>query len=254
MPTFHATGIVLRVSPTREDDRRASIYTKEHGKIEVFARSARRLQSKLSPHLEPLTLVDCFVARGRADHLAGIERQDRFTGVRQSLEQLTAAMWATELVDALTRPDHADPRIFRLLQIWITMVEAIGDERMPEQLRLAFVVTLFNYLGHGPQCTHCVKCKKGADHEWLFTARDGGIVCRACRSRAAPGGLIITSAMQRALHLMTTQDLPTFDTDHFEALPTITTRLILDRLIAEHLDRPLATNIFLSSIDFSNKM
>ncbi|MDP2933050.1 MAG: DNA repair protein RecO [bacterium] len=247
MSTFHTTGIVLRVSPSGENDRRASIYTHDFGKLEVFAKSARRIQSKLSPHLEPLTLVDCFIARGQVDHLAGIERQDRFIGVRGSLEQLTSAWWAAELVDALTRPDHPDPRIFRLLQIWITMVETANGQ-IPEYFRLVFVITLFDYLGYGLHSDGCVKCKKENDLDWLFSARDGGLVCRDCRAHAAPGGIVLAPAARQALASMTAKEFPIFDAAAFAALPEKIARLISDRLIAEHLDRPLATDVFGQSI------
>lgn len=246
--TFHTTGMVLRVSPSGENDRRASIYTHDHGKLEVFAKSARRLQSKLSPHLEPLTLVDCYIARGRVDHLAGIERHERFPGVRSSLRQLTAALWAAELVDVLTRPDHPEPRIFRLLEMWMLLVEAVGEDTLPKTFRLAFVAALFRYLGHGLQCEMCVQCKQNTDTAWFFVARDGGVRCTNCRSNATAEGVAINARAREMLAAFAAADPPRFEADTTGILPGRTVDTILDSLLTEYLDHPLFTNLFVSRL------
>lgn len=248
MSTFHTTGMVLRVSPSGENDRRASIYTHDHGKLEVFAKSARRITSKLSPHLEPLTLVDCYIARGRVDHLAGIERHERFPGVRNTLRQLTNALWATELVDVLTRPDHPDPRIFRLLEMWVLLVEAMDQEVLPQTFHLVFVAALFRYLGHGLQCNACIQCKRTYDAAWLFVARDGGVRCTNCRNKTSSEGLAIDAAARGALAALAAADPPRFDTDTSATLPDRIAHVILQHLLAEHLDRPLATDLFISRL------
>lgn len=248
MSTFHTTGMVLRVSPSGENDRRASIYTHDHGKIEVFAKSARRIESKLSPHLEPITLVDCYVARGRVDHLAGIERHERFPGVRGSLRQLSAALWAAELVDVLTRPDHPDPRIFRLLEMWMLLVEAADENALPKTFRLAFVTALFRYLGHGLQCDVCVQCKQNTDTAWVFVARDGGVRCMSCSSATISGGIAINTDIRETLAMFAAADPPRFEVGASEIIPGRIVDSLLDALLAEYLDRPLATDLFVSRL------
>lgn len=247
MSTFHTTGMVLRVSHSGENDRRASIYTHDHGKLEVFAKSARRIQSKLSPHLEPLTLVDCYVARGRVDHLAGIERHERFPGVRNTLEQLADALWATELVDVLTRPDHPDPRIFRLLEMWMLLIENSGPSLVPITFRLAFVATLFRYLGHGIQCDACMQCRRTVSMSWFFVARDGGVRCTDCFGNNA-AGISMDDVSRHALATLVTNDPPRFEIEPTVELPEHTARTILEHLLAEHLDRTLRTDLFLSRL------
>lgn len=246
--TFHTTGMVLRVSHSGENDRRAVIYTHDHGKLEVFVKSARRIQSKLSPHLEPITLVNCYIARGRVDHLAGIERHERFPGVRSSLRQLMAALWAAELVDVLTRPDHPDPRIFRLLEMWMLLVEAAGKDALPKTFRLAFVAALFRYLGHGLQCEACVQCKQNTDTAWIFVARDGGVRCTNCRVGAAPGGIPMSAATRATLATLAAADPPRFEMDAAETFTGRIADALLDALLAEYLDRPLATDLFVSRL------
>lgn len=157
--TFHTKGIVLQVRSSGEADRRVSLYTDKHGKLELFVKSARMLKSKLSPHLEPLTLVDCYIVRGRLDHLAGIERADRFLHLRNSLKLLGQAAWAAEIIDRLTKTDLPDKRIFNLLLDWFK-----GLERSPatEQRQLAFVVSLYNFLGFGPKIKEWPPADSGA--------------------------------------------------------------------------------------------
>jgi DNA repair protein RecO (recombination protein O) len=252
MATFHTTGIVLKVSTSGENDRRASIYTHEYGKLEVFAKSARRVSSKLSPHLESVTLVDCYIARGRVDHLAGIERRERFPALRNSLSSLTHALWAAEVVDVLTRPDHADPRIFQLLEMWFLLAETLDDAPMPETFRLTFVMLLFHYLGHGPQCEHCVRCKSTVAKEWLFSAGDGGLICNGCRALAAPSSVVVPPDAHHVLQTIAGLRAP-----QFEMYPTLSEQFasrMVPRLLGQVLDRPLATDAFLQTLDFAIKM
>lgn len=241
MSTFHTIGIVLSVKNSSENDRRAHVYTREHGKLELFAKSARRIESKLSPHLEPLTLADCYVVRGRIDHLAGIERVDRFSSLRESLGKLTAVAWAAELIDTLTKPDHTDSRVFNLLHRWITHVER--TDNISERSRLAFCFALFNLLGYSPECGHCVKCKITESDDWLFNARDGGIICGDCRHNSS--GLVLTDAARAACFVM--RDEPSFSVEPYRAIAEKNATLLLSSLLAEHLDRPLVAEVFLAN-------
>ncbi|MDP3985356.1 MAG: DNA repair protein RecO, partial [bacterium] len=178
--TFHTTAFVLRTINQGEHDRRAHLYSLDRGKLDVFIKSARKFASKLTPHVEPLTIVDCYVARGRIDHLAGVERLDRFSGVRGSLPRFAAAAWAAETVDLLTKWDHADPRIFHLLSSWCVFIDQLSTDRVSERLRLKFFLTLLSYLGYGLQWHACIKCRVSAHDYWAVQPTEGGVICGTC--------------------------------------------------------------------------
>ncbi|MBI4280927.1 DNA repair protein RecO [Candidatus Uhrbacteria bacterium] len=248
MPSFHTIGIVLRVQNQGEQDRRAHLYTREHGKLDLFVKSGRKMQSKLAPHLEPLTVAECFIVRGRRDHLVAIERQDRLGGARGNLQQLAMIAWAAELVDAFTKFDHPDQRIFHLLEFWCVFVERFGDGRLPERWRCLFLVSLLGYLGIGPECNICVRCKKSDEPAWLFSARDGGIICERCPHH--PEGIFSLLETERlVLAEAPKQEQRRWSLIESRALKESTARMLIEALLAEHGDIPIRSEQFLRWFD-----
>ena len=73
--TYHCEALILKHVPFGEADLLVTFFTRERGKIRAVARGARRSNSKLVGHLEPLTQVNLSVAQGRGG-LAGQEAAD----------------------------------------------------------------------------------------------------------------------------------------------------------------------------------
>jgi len=245
--TFHTTGIVLRIEHRGENDRVAHVYTDTHGKLELFVKSGRRMASKLSPHLEELTIAECYVVRGHLDHLAGIERVVRHDLLHTSLFHMGNAAWAVELVMLLTRPDHPDRRIFDALTAWFAFLEKMPSTILPERLRLAFLMPILDFLGYRPEFEKCVLCAASQSAQWFFSGNDGGLVCGACKQKAR-GGLIVCDA--RAVGaLQTMGDQPVaFDHDAYRELNDPLARSLTDALLMNHLSRPLESLRFLAYV------
>jgi len=247
MPTFHTTGIVLRVRDSGENDRRAVIYTQDRGKLELFVKSARRIKSKLSPHLEPMTLVDCYIVRGKIDHLAGIERTHRFGGFRDSLHRLGHAAWGLEVVDRLVKPDHGDPKIYDLLLSWLTFLENLEHDVVPSRIRLAYLMSLYEMLGHGPECARCVGCKNDSDN-WFFSVRDGGILCDSCKGKSLGATFALLQTQKKELELMCVEEPPRFSFDMHRTLSPTISDMLLTALINEHFDYLPASDFFIRRV------
>lgn len=245
--TFYTTGIVLRIEHRGESDRIAHVYTDTHGKLELFVKSGRRISSKLSPHLEEMTLASCYVVRGRMDHLAGIERVLRYEKLHTSLFHLGNAAWALELVDLLTRTDHPDRRIFDALVAWFAFLEKTKSSILPERMRLAFLFSLLDFLGYCPECGRCIFCNAVEHASWLFGAHDGGLVCGSCTDKAR-GGLIVcewrTVETLRDMRHATSL----FEVDAHREIADHVARPLVHALLANHLQRPLESMQFLAAL------
>lgn len=247
MSTLHVVGIILSIQNVGEADRRIWCYTERHGKLELFAKSARRMESKLSPHIEPLTIADCYIVRGRTDHLAGIERRERFLGLRASLERLTHAAWAALLVHRLTKPDHPEPRIFHLLTTWFSFVEIVPRAQIPHRFRLLFMVHLLDYLGYRQEFTRCLRCKIQESDSWAYVPRDGGILCASCRRATDDASIPIEPGERRALHDMHAGE-PSFTPERHYGISNELASKILGAAQDEHLGGPLPTELLLSHL------
>lgn len=61
----HTEGIILAASDSGEADRMLTIFTRDHGKLAVFARSVRLEKSKLRYHLRPFARVRLSFIEGK---------------------------------------------------------------------------------------------------------------------------------------------------------------------------------------------
>ena len=64
--TYTSQGLVLKYFPYKEADLILTVLTKQHGKLQAIAKGARKPQSKCSGHVEPLTVVDIQLAKGKS--------------------------------------------------------------------------------------------------------------------------------------------------------------------------------------------
>ena len=89
--------------------------TREHGKLEVVARGARRLTSKLMGHLEPLTLLRVSLARGRSlDVISEAEVITAFQSVKNDYQTTARALYVAELADGFSATEAPNPELFAL--------------------------------------------------------------------------------------------------------------------------------------------
>ena len=93
--TQKTEGIVLRVQPWREYDRRYKMLTPEFGKIDFTGRGAQKEKAKLAAHLEPFAVVDVEIVRGRrSTTVISVERKQAFL---RSLTILIFDYWLNHL-------------------------------------------------------------------------------------------------------------------------------------------------------------
>ncbi len=212
MPTYRDRGIVLKIRPTRDADRRYTVFTESHGKIDVLAVGTRRGRSKMSPHMGGLGVVELMVARGRrADRLAGASLARPFRGVMASLAKTSMTQSFLLLVDALTRRELPEERIFALLCEFLEAVDPAPEPARAARPAVfdAAAVKLLDILGFAPELGSCVACRRPlspAEDDVVSVVR-GGAVCRACRE---PASLTLTSGGLETLRRFRREPLAAF--------------------------------------------
>ncbi len=183
----HATGIVLSRKDHREADRWYSVFTREHGKVELLARGGHKMLAKLTPHLEMPAIVDFHVVNGRQyDTIAGTDRLRAFPGLSGDLTRLVLAQNAFHLVDIGTRPQESDFAIYDLLERWLEALDAapsVSGARAGFLLG-SFAVKLLSLIGYRPELARCLGCKTAiAPGAYRWHALKGGVVCHGCAER-----------------------------------------------------------------------
>src|SRR5574341_2449615 len=109
IPRMYKTeAIVLRGRRLGEADRILTLYTPGFGKIDAKAKGVRKTTSRMSGHLQPLTRCVLQLAQGHvSDVLTVCETLESFQPLRDDLERLSRALYATELIERFV-PERAN--------------------------------------------------------------------------------------------------------------------------------------------------
>lgn len=180
-------AIVLRHRRLGDADRIVSVITPLRGKLDVVAKGALRVRSKLAGHLEPLTHLELVLAHGRSmDIVTQAQTVHSFAGIRGDLERLAGALYFLELVDRLT-VEHAEAHgVYELLLDALTALDR-GDGA--NLVARTFELRLLALVGFRPELEQCVSCGRAVDaDEALWSALGGGVLGREClpRDQEAP--------------------------------------------------------------------
>ena len=103
-------AVVLRTYKSGESDRVVVLWTREFGKVRVFAKGIRKVTSKLGGTLEALAYVRVQLVQTRGDFYVArhVEHRERLTTLRTSYERINAGYAVVEVVDAIPSDDVAD--------------------------------------------------------------------------------------------------------------------------------------------------
>ena len=171
-------GMVLSAMPIGEYDKRLVILTKEHGKIAVFARGARRPNSPLLSCTHPFSFGNFTIYRGRDSYsMAGGEISNYFSELREDLEGAYYGFYFCEFADYFTRENIEAVGILKLLY---QTLRCLTKKTIPYPLiRVIFELKIMTLNGEAPRMSECVRCGK-KEGTMFFSARGGGFYCKAC--------------------------------------------------------------------------
>jgi len=147
IPVYKTRGIILKKADLSDIDRLLTVYTEKFGKILVRAKGIGKKESKLKSLIEPFNIYEFSLAKSKnIDVLAGSYLIKEFIYLRQNLENLSLAIYFTELIDKLVVAPERDDKIWALL---VRAFEALDQKRSDlPKLKEAFEERLLGYLGH----------------------------------------------------------------------------------------------------------
>ncbi|MHB0995982.1 MAG: DNA repair protein RecO [Elusimicrobiales bacterium] len=142
-------GIVLQRRPLRESDRIVTVFTLEHGKLEVNFKSVRLAKGKLRALSEAVSWGDYrfFLKKGSNFPVCtGGRTLSVFPAIRADLERLYLAMHYCEVVNRLTPAQSPSPEKYELLLGALRDLEEFGPAFW---LRRAFTLRALELAGFG---------------------------------------------------------------------------------------------------------
>ncbi len=116
MRSFKTDGIVIKRKNIGESDKLITVLTKTFGKIRIKAIGVRKINSKRSPHVEPLNLTSLSFYKGKAAPiLTEAYTRNSFPDIKNNLKKVGYAYYVCELVDVLCPDNQESERPFLLL-------------------------------------------------------------------------------------------------------------------------------------------
>ncbi|MBU1164842.1 DNA repair protein RecO [Patescibacteria group bacterium] len=183
MSTYKTQAIILRENDYINADRLFYVYTQNYGKVILMVKGGKKIQSKLTPHLQNFSIVNLLIAKGKTfDRLASSQILHYYQDIKNNFEKIAIAYNFLELVDKSTHVYHPDEKIFNLL---VENLEALNDNRLDiiqlKNLSNFFTIRFLNILGYSLQLYNCLYCKKKIEsNENYFYPRKGSIACSKC--------------------------------------------------------------------------
>jgi len=167
MSTYKTEGIIIKRNNFLEASLILDIYTRDYGKVEAVARSARKVKGKLKGHLELFLDTELILAHGKnIDTITSSLTVESFSDLRDNLEISYGAYYIMELVDKMTAEKHKDERVFYLLKKALLFLDELAgvklslrgsrnDSRFLERDKLRNPVTMHGKLSHGIASSLC---------------------------------------------------------------------------------------------------
>lgn len=235
MPTYRDQAIILSVKPVRDADRHYVAYTEHHGKVKLLAKGTRRGRSKMSPHLGGFGVAEIMVARGRImDRLAGASLVRPFPGLMADLSRTLTAQAFYLIIDALTKRELPDQRIFGLLAGFLEALEGAAAASPRPVVYDAAALKLLDLLGFGPELGACVRCRRPLEPGMQsLEPLGGGLECAACRG---PGSSAFSVEAVKALRFWRAEPLESAARLRLDARVRRETVRAVDLLLGVHHD------------------
>lgn len=240
MQTEKLQAFVLSTIDYGDSDRIASLFTLEHGRLKGFARGARNSRKRFGAALETFARIEAHVRIKQG--LSGLQQAEIlsvFPQIRGDLAKIGHALYACELVDAMTPEGHPLPRLFRLLTVYLDRLESAAAS---ESDRRFFEINLLNILGYRPELETCARCGSPFGEQGALQQENGEPACRAC----VAGGRPLSSLTLKLLSAC--MGTGTFGLISFTGEPLSQAGSMLDSAIAAHAGRRLKSLEFLRNL------
>ncbi len=187
MKTYRDDAIVLRCHDLGEADRIITMLSRHNGKVRAVAKGVRRTKSRFGARVEPFSMVDVQLYRGRTlDTITQVESRNQYgRTLVEDYDSYTCASAMLELADRLTGEDP-DPAQFALLH---GALHALATRaHIPSLVLNSYMLRAMALSGWELAVFECAKCGAPGPHE-AFHVQSGGAVCNDCR----PAGSTIPS-------------------------------------------------------------
>ena len=184
-------AIVVGLRDYKEADRIVRLLSPERGIITALARSARSSSKRFGGCLDIGNRIEVSLRPPRSIGgwwgLDSALLEDGRAHTRSDLDRLALVAYCTEICARLAREEHPEPKLFGLLDMALSLLDAMTGPPGP-CFRLGLEAKALTFAGLGPQLTRCTSCDAPLTPPLIFTST--GVSHRHC----GPSGEAVTLA------------------------------------------------------------
>jgi DNA repair protein RecO (recombination protein O) len=176
---FRTQAIILKRRDFGEADRLLTLFTPEHGKIDVIAKGARKPNSTKTGHVELFTRADVLIHQGRElGIVAQAEMVAPYLEIREDLTRGAYASYAAELLDRFTQEGDVD--LEGAFQLMDDTLDRLCHDNDPRLAARYYEIRLLDLVGFRPELQECVVGRETIQPtNQFFSHSEGGVVCPA---------------------------------------------------------------------------
>ncbi|MDA0710889.1 MAG: DNA repair protein RecO [bacterium] len=242
-------GLVVRGFRMTESSKVVILYTRDHGKVRLVAKGARRPKSKFGASLEALTWGRyVFFKRENRElqTLTDAEIIHAFGDVKKDYNRLAAGSVICELLDQMTQDEDRNPLLFRHALEALEWVGRIDMSALDLPV-WAFQLRASEALGYRPHLSSCVTCGSAPEGSSLgFSTTLGGVLCPRHREQ----GMGVSREMITLLARLQAEATDPVDS---ERLPSVS-RDEVSRLLRTFLNHHMASQYRPKAYAFFDKL
>jgi len=223
---YRTRGLVLKRRDFGEADRLLTVLTRDHGKVTLLAKGARKPSSRKAPHVDLFKHVDLLVHKGRSFGIVSqADTVSTFASFHQDLERLAAAHYMAELADVLTAEEEEAAAVYDFM---LSVLQWLDEGAEPRLVQRYFELHFLDLAGYRPQLYSCLACSQWLQAEVnFFDPVAGGMFCPRCQQRSTRARRVSVGA-QKVLRFL--------QRSHIDACR----RLVLRRSLHDELENLLA--------------
>ena len=264
---YRTHALILRRRDQGDADRVLTIFSPEHGKLDVIAKGIRKTSSRKSGHLELFAHVSLLLAQGRTwDVVSEVTTVESFRYLRTDLDAIGRVSYVCELLDAFSESDDENAPLWELVLTILRILDQASnpavvpvDATTPDAVPAApafdrslllrwFELRLLGAAGFQPQLFHCIACEEALTPVVNYLSiEEGGIFCPNCAKNREHLETIEVDVLKILRYL---QSRSWAEVAPLQVRPTITRRVenILHRYLIHILERRL------KSVDFLRRL
>ncbi|MBQ8761717.1 MAG: DNA repair protein RecO [Clostridia bacterium] len=173
------TGIVLRTTNYKDNDKILTVFSVDEGKITVMLKSCRQLKSKLKFAGQPFCFAEwTLTQKGETCIAVNALEIESFFDITQNFDKLVYASALIEMCDYVLNPYEPTSALF--VELLKSLKILAFHKCKPEIVFCKFSLKLLEIAGYKLETDKCKHCGRSFANKVVFDYNFGGFVCGLC--------------------------------------------------------------------------